>query len=128
MDLSVLLPECDSLDRKLCGHFTARALNIDKILSVMRHACRQGQYSIHVADYFLPENTGTYTVIFDSGKVLSIVRNDADADMDVTVETFCQLAVGRIDRDMARYREGTVLYSNEALLRELFVKKPVLLK
>jgi len=128
VDWSVMLPESDSVERKLDGHMTARVLQVENVLAAMRQPEGCGQYRIRVTDAFLPENTGTYTVDFRNGKAEKIVKGEEPADLEVTVETFCQLAVRRISLETALYREGTVLNANEALLRRVFVKKPGMLQ
>jgi len=125
VDLSLMLPECDSVERKLDGHVTARVLNPDKVLLALKQPEGEGRYSIHVEDAFLPENTGTYTVCYKGGKAVAVSREAANADLELTVETFCQLAVGLTDLNGALYREGTRVNSNRELLDRVFVKKPL---
>ncbi len=133
VDLSVMLPECDSVERKLKGYYTARVLNVEKVLSAMGHPDGEGTYSIRVTDQFLPENTGTYTVRFSGRKttgVTAVCTAEAGeaADLEITAETFCQLAVGVIDLNAALYRSGTKLNANRSLLERVFVKRPVFLR
>ncbi len=126
-DLGVLLPECDRVERTLDSHFAARALNIGGILGALRCPVETGRFSIRVTDAFLPENTGTYTAKIRCGRVAGVEKSSAPADLEVTVETFCQMAVGRIGIEEALYREGTGLCGDRTLLDRIFVKKPLLL-
>lgn len=128
VDLSLMLPECDKVERRLDGHYTARVLNADKVLLAMVQPEGEGRYSIRLTDSFLPENSGTYTVSFDSGKTTEVTKGDGAADIEMTVETFCQLAVGRTGLQEALYRSGTKLNGNKAVLERVFVRKPVYLK
>ncbi len=128
VDWSIMLPERDGVERRLDGHMMARALNIDGILQALRPPEGSGQYSIRVEDSFLPENTGTRTVRFAEGKVTHVAQEDVPADLEVTVETFCQLSAGLIDLKAALYRMGTKLNSSQRLLEQIFVKKPLLLR
>ncbi len=127
LDLSLILPECDSVERKLDGYITARALNIEGILTAMKQPHESGTYSVRVTDGFLSENTGTYTVVIENGIVKSVSKDDKTADLEVTVETFCQMSTGLIDLSAALYRLGTKLVSNRDLLERVFVRKPILL-
>ncbi len=128
LDLSLLLPECGKVERRLEGYMMARALNAREVLSALRYGDVSGSFSVHVEDGFLPENTGSYAVDVESGKAVSVTQFDGSADLDLIAETFCQLAIGRIDLPAALYRGGTVLHGNEDLLRRVFVKKPLLLR
>ena len=87
----------------------------------------RGSYSLHITDSFLPDNTGTYRVTFAYGKTESVQKGEGPVDLELTVETFCQLAVGLIGLEAALYREGTLLKSKRKLLKKLFRKRPVLL-
>ncbi len=128
IDMSIILPECDSIKRSLDGHVTMRALNIKKILYVLRQPEGKGEYSIHITDKFIDENTGTYKVRYENCKTIDVQKNKDDADLDITVETFCQLAAGLIDIDQSIYREGTKLNKNKGLLQKVFYKKPIILQ
>ncbi len=125
LDLALLLPECDDVERKLGGHLMGRVLNIEKVLMMLRHPAGQGTYRIHIDDKFLAENTGTYEVSFVDGHAESVRKVQAEADLVVTVETFLQLAIGLADLDAALFREGSRLNSNGELLRSVFVKKQI---
>jgi predicted acetyltransferase len=102
----------------------ARILNVEQVLGSITQPDGKGEYTIYVQDRFLSENTGYYTVKFYDGKALSVNKlNSTNADLSVSVETLCQLAIGIIDLDGARYRKDTVIYSNENTLQKLFTKK-----
>ena len=59
MDLGLIMPECDDVERRIGGHRMGRVLDVTKMLSLMRHPAGEGVYRIRVEDAFLPENTGT---------------------------------------------------------------------
>ena len=126
IDLSLMMPECDKVERKMGGHTMARVLNVEAVLGQMKHPAGQGTYRIHIDDKFLPENTGTYEVCYEDGRAVRVNRTDEAADMTVTVETFCQLAIGLVDLQAALYRTGTRILGNEEVLRQVFVRKRIL--
>ncbi|WP_350455104.1 GNAT family N-acetyltransferase [Slackia heliotrinireducens] len=128
LDLSVFLPECGNVERSLDGHVMARVLDVERVLRAMRHPEGAGAYRIRVEDAVLEENTGTYAVRFADGKATDVFKTDEAADLEVTVETFCQLAVGRVDLNAAPYRPNTKLNSNADLLKRVFVRKPMYLR
>lgn len=128
IDLSIMLPECDKVERQLDGHYTARVLNVEKVLLAMGQPNGTGRYSIRVQDSFLPENDGTYTVIYEDGKTNEVTKSDCPADLELTIETLCQLTVGLIDLSASLYRPGTKLNSNRSTLEKVFIRRPVCLK
>jgi len=128
VDISRFLPEPGDVERKLDGHFMARALNIDRILSSMQHPDESGSYSVHIEDKFLPENTGTYTVKLEDGEVTGVEKGIGPADISMTEETFCQLAVGLTGLDECLYREGTRLERDNPLLSKVFRRKKLYLR
>ena len=73
----------------------------------------------------MPENSGSYRVAFEAGKATDVELADAAPDLSVTEETLCQLIVGRIDLNDARYRMGTVVQGNEGVLASVFTRCPV---
>lgn len=126
VDLGLILPETDGVERKLSGVFMCRALNSEKILAAMRPGKLEGKFSVHVSDRFLPANGGTYEVSVKRGLVS--VRKcppgaAADADLSVSVTTFTLLASGAISLDEALYREGTFLKSDNELVGDFFRRK-----
>ena len=58
IDMQMLIPECDHAEQSLNGHLMGRALNIEKILLMIRQPEGTGSYTIRVKDEMLPENTG----------------------------------------------------------------------
>ncbi len=126
LDLALLMPECDDVERKLGGHSMARVLDVEQVLGLMRYPAGSGRFRIHVEDQFLPENTGTYEVQFADGKASAVARTDAPADLYVTEQTFCQMALGLVDFAEALYKEGTEFIDNAAVLQAVFVHKRIL--
>ncbi len=125
IDLALLLPECDDVERRLEGHFMARVLDVEKILSLMQYPVCEGKFSIRVIDDYLTENTGSYYVKFANGKAVSIERGDSETDMTVTVDTFMQLAIGRCDLYAALFRKGTSVAANRDILERIFIRRAI---
>lgn len=126
IDLGLILPECDGIERRLSGHFMCRALNSERILAAMKPGRLEGKFSVHISDRFLPANGGTYEVSVKKGSV--DVRKcpagaAADADLSVPVTTFTLLASGEISLDEALYREGTFLKTENELVGDFFRRK-----
>ncbi|MBQ1839967.1 MAG: sterol carrier protein domain-containing protein, partial [Atopobiaceae bacterium] len=97
------------------------------VLQKMPHPASSGTYVVEVDDAFMPENSGCYRVMFGAGKAIAVETTDREPDLSVTEETLCQLVVGRIDLNDARYRAGTVIHGNDENLAQVFVRRPVCL-
>ncbi len=123
LDLSLLLPECNKVERKISGHRMGRVLNVERVLSLLRYPKEKGSFHICIEDAFLPENTGTYAVAYADGCAVDVAQTDGEADLSVTVETFLQMAIGLVNLDGALFRRGSRLYGNEETLRKVFVRK-----
>ena len=125
IDLATILPECEDVKRTMGGHVMARLLDVPGMLRQMPHPAGVGSYVVAVEDAFMPENSGSYRVAFEAGKATDVELADAAPDLSVTEETLCQLIVGRIDLNDARYRMGTVVQGNEGVLASVFTRCPV---
>ena len=127
LDLGTLIPDCDQAVRTVGGHVMARLLDVPGVLQKMPHPASSGAYVVGVDDAFMPENSGCYRVTFEAGKAIAVERTGEEPDITVTEETLCQLVVGRINLNDARYRVGTVLRGNEKTLAQVFVRRDVCL-
>lgn len=99
--------------------FMVRVIHVQKLLTAIR--CPAGcRYTIRVTDEFIPQNNGTWHVS-EEGAVLTY----ADPDLAVDVRALAQLAIGAISLDEAILRTDVELHSNEDVLRQVFVRKPL---
>ena len=120
LDLSFLIPECSHAEQTLGGHLMGRVLDVEKALQLMYQPEGTGEYHIRVVDEFLSENTGTYLVTYRDGKTEKVERTEQEADLEVGIGTFSQLAVGLYRLQTALYREGTILTANDEILYRVF--------
>lgn len=127
IDLGTLIPDCDQAERTVGGHVMARLLDVPGMLQKMPHPAGSSSYVVEVEDSFMPENDGRYRVSFGAGKATTVEKTEDGADLSVTEETLCQLVVGRIGLDDARYRAGTVIQGSKQVLEQMFVRRPVCL-
>ena len=127
IDLGTLIPDCDQAERTVGGHVMARRLDVPGMLQKMPHPAGSSSYVVEVEDSFMPENDGRYRVSFGAGKATAVEKTEDGADLSVTEETLCQLVVGRIGLDDARYRAGTVIQCSKQVLEQVFVRRPVCL-
>lgn len=125
IDLALLLPECNKIERKLKGDTMARVLDVEGILLIRQYPQEPGHFSIRIEDMFLPENTGTYQVAYQNRQAVSVRKTNGTADIEVTETTFCQLAIGFINLSEALYKEGTKINGNQVTLECIFIKRLV---
>ena len=125
IDLATMIPDCDQVERTVGGHVMARLLDVPGMLLKMPHPVGSSSYVVEVEDAFMPESSGRYRVAYEAGKAVAVEKTDEGPDLSVTEETLCQLIVGRIGLNDARYRAGTVVHDNEQDLEQVFVRRPV---
>ena len=127
LPLSSLFQESYDIEASTAGRPMARAVHVENVLKAMRHPQADGAYSVSVTDDFLPENTGCYRVAYAADGTVTVTRSEGEADLHLTVQTFTQLALGFLDLAQAAYKPDVHINGNEAVLRQVFVKKPVFL-
>ena len=123
LDFGALIGESSAVERSVTCNFMFRVLNIPEVLNVMKQPEGKGEYSLKIEDTFYPDNTGVYKVCFEDEKTVSVQLSDCEPDMEITIETFNQLAPGFTDFETALYRSGTKVNGNEKILRKVFIKK-----
>jgi len=101
-----------------------RALHVENILKAMRHPREDGVYTLSVTDHLLTENEGCYQVAYTKNGNVSVSRCDAAADLQLSVETFAQLALGYLSLADAEYKPDVTVQSNREVLQTVFVRKP----
>ena len=124
IDLATILPDGDSMERTAVDFAMLRVLDVCRVLELTVHPMVEGSFTIEVDDSFMPENSGIYQVCC-SAEGTRAERRDGDADLRVSIQTLCLLAIGRIGLDEALLREGTRLLANRELLERVFTKRPV---
>ena len=103
--------------------YMIRAVNVQKLLEIIRKPddCR---FVIRVeGDMHIPENNGTWEVRGSGAD-----RTDKAPDLTVSIQAFGQLAAGCVSLSEALYRPDVTLSGNEAELRKVFVRKPILVE
>lgn len=127
LPFSSLITEAYECKTSTFSHPMARAVHVEKVLKAMRHPQANGRYSIFVEDSILPENEGCYHVGYAADGSVAVTRSDDTADLRVSVQTFTQLALGFLNLEQAAYKPDVQIRGNEAVLRQVFVHKPVFL-
>ena len=103
--------------------YMVRAVNVRKLLEVMKKPddCR---FVIRVeGDMQIPENNGTWAVSGSSAE-----PTDETPDLTVSVQALGQMAVGCVSLSEALYRPDVTVSGNQEVLEKVFVRKPVLVE
>ena len=97
-----------------CG--MVRVINVKSVLEKAKYL-GSGSAVLSVTDPQIPENTGSYAVVFRDGRAVSVEKTDARSDAAFTVPTFSALIAGVCDFDEARetFRGLTVRHENPSL-------------
>ena len=105
----------------------ARALHVENIMKAMRHPREDGAYTLFVTDPLLAENEGCYRVAYTKNGSVSVSRCNAanrTTDLQLSVESFAQLALGYLRLADAEYKPDVTVQSNREVLEKVFVHKP----
>ena len=103
--------------------YMIRAVNVQRLLEIIRkpEGCR---FVIQVSgDRQIPENNGVWSV---SGN--HAVPGGEAPDLAVSIQAFSQLAAGCVSLSEALYRPDVTLSGNEAVLKRVFVRKPIIVE
>ena len=103
--------------------YMVRAVNVRKLLEVMKKPddCR---FVIRVEDDMqIPENNGTWAVSGSSAE-----PTDETPDLTVSVQALGQMAAGCVSLSEALYRPDVTVSGNQEVLEKVFVRKPVLVE
>ena len=103
--------------------YMIRAVNVQKLLEIIRKPDGVGFVIRTEGDAQIPENNGTWEVRGSGAE-----RTDREPDLTVSIQAFGQLASGCVSLDEALYRPDVTLSGNEPALRKVFVRKPILVE
>ena len=103
--------------------YMIRAVNVRKLLEVMRkpEGCA---FTVRVeGDAQIPENNGTWEV---QGNTVQAA--DREPDLTISIQAIGQMAAGCVSLDEAMYRPDVSVHGNTETLRKVFVRKPILVE
>ena len=103
-------------------NYMIRVINARKLLAVLRKP-EGASFVIRVTDdEILPENNGTYLV-----KGASVMDTEQEPDITVSGRALGQMAAGAVDLSEAILRPDVELSANEAVLRQVFTRKALMI-
>ena len=100
--------------------YMIRAVNVQKLLQIIGKP-KGTHFTIQIKDDLITENNGIWEVMDDM-----VVKTDKKPYLSLSVITFGQLACGSIGLDEAEYRDDVLIYDHREILRQVFVRKPIL--
>ena len=103
--------------------YMIRAVNVPKLLEVLRkpEGCA---FAVRVeGDAQIPENNGTWEVQGNT-----VRATDREPDLTVSVQAIGQMAAGCVSLDEATYRPDVRVHGNTETLRKVFIRKPILVE
>ena len=116
IDMRTLIAEPYHVNQEINFHGMFRVVDVKKALRLMRHPQGKGSYTICVNDEFLPDNSGTYAVIYENGSAVSVERTVERADLSCDVTTLAQLVLGFAPLSTLRMRPDVVVDGKEEIL------------
>ena len=103
--------------------YMIRPVNVEKLLEVMKKP-ENCSFMIRVqGDGQIRENNGTWEV---SGT--RVLPTDKAPDLTVSIQALGQMAAGCVSLAEAAYRQDVTIAGNADTLRNVFVRKPILVE
>ena len=112
-------PDAYEISQSAEWGYMVRAVNAEKLLTLIQKPVGCA-FTVRVSDPLIPENNATWAV--RSG---SVTHTDAEADLSVSVQVLGQLACGCVSLSEAALHEDVEISGNEAVLEQVFVRKPL---
>ena len=103
--------------------YMIRAMNVRKLLEIIRKP-EGSRFVIRVeGDAQIPENNVTWEVCGGSAAL-----TEGEPDLTVSIQAFGQMAAGCVSLDEAMYRSDVAVNRNEDLLKQIFIRKPIIVE
>ncbi len=103
--------------------YMIRVINAQRLLEIIRKPM-DVSFVIRVeGDPLIAANNGTWAVQGDR-----VTDTEKSPDLTVSIQALGQLCAGSVSLSEALYRPDVIVSSNEAILRRVFVRKPVLVE
>lgn len=125
LDLYLLFPEAWNLQISSESSMMFRIVDILPAIHAMQAPLGSGNVTIAVTDKNFPENTGTYSIAWQNGKIAAKKESPkpAAADMSTTIEALSQMLIGYSTPSMSNNRKDTTINNNLQALNALFPPK-----
>ena len=124
INLHTLFPEPYDVTQEIHTHGMNRIVNAEKALQAMAVPSGGGKITISVKDDFFPANTGNYTLAWEDGGH-TVGRTQSPPDLSCDVQSLSQLVTGFASIGELAFAGRIAVHNNEAVLSQLFRKKPL---
>lgn len=107
----------------------ARIVHVESALKAARYR-GSGRVSLEIADGQIAENNGVFTVCFEGGRAVSVVRDSGEkAVIRMEISEFSRFLTGAVDVSALLYSRRAYGFSQEDLgvLGQVFYEKPCFL-
>lgn len=126
--ITALLPEwsmgAGSCRRTLGG--MARVIHVEKVLRKARYL-GTGTLRIAIQDPYIMENNQTFHIRFEDGRLTTLTRDHASADITLNIADFSRLIIGCLSADQISFLENAVLQTNPEDVGKVFYRKPIMI-
>ncbi len=127
LDFRLLFSEPTQVTAEIKTKGMNRIVDVKKVLELMKYPGESGQIVINIKDDFCEWNTGTFAVIWESGKA-TVTRKDIPADFSCSIQILTQLVSGFTTLRELENFTGLQIAGNAPLLNAVFTKKPLFLR
>lgn len=116
-------PQAYDIRQTVLQGYMIRVVNVQRMLEIIRKPANSSFIIRVEGDALIEENNGTWEVCGESA-----VRTDKAPHLTVSIQAFGQMAAGCVSLSEAAYRPDVTVAANEAVLSQVFVRKPVLVE
>ncbi|MDR0272346.1 MAG: GNAT family N-acetyltransferase [Clostridiales bacterium] len=123
IDIFTLFPEAFNMEHQLHATGMNRVIDVCAALETLHAPSGSGGVIIAVNDKFLPNNTGVYSVEWES-EILSVKKSrKANPDAELSAETLAQLITGYATPETVAYKKDVTINGAFSKLKSLFPKR-----
>ncbi len=103
-----------------------RVINVPRVLEKAGYR-GSGEAVLKITDVQIPENDGTWRVVFRDGKALSVEKTELPPDAHLTVQAFSTLICGCLEWEDAREVLDGIRVANNGCLDRIFYRKKLMI-
>ena len=120
--LDLALNEANNVESSTQHNGMTRVINAEKVLSVCN--CRgEGTVSIKIRDDMAPWNDGTWSLSFAQNTQNTVVKSNAEADIEMDIAAFTSLICGYCEYDDISLMDNVKVYKENPALKNVFYRK-----
>ena len=111
-----------AITKKYRSNGMARCINLNSVLQKATF-CGSGEVILKINDNMIAQNSGTWKIVFKNNCLQSIDKTTESPFVEMSIDIFTAMILGRYDIKDAEYISGLDVYSHEDELAKIFYKR-----